>query len=195
MELFQILKDDAVKVLHSICQRIWKTQQWPQDWKRSVFIPIPKKGNAKECSNYRKIAPISHTSKVMLKILQARLQQYVNRELPDVQASFRKGRGTRDQIANICWIMGKARKFQKNIYFCFLDYAKAFDCVDHNKLWKFLRDGNTRPPDCLLRNLYTGQEATVRTGHGTTAWFQKEKECVKAVYCHPAYLTSMQSTS
>ena len=111
VELFQILKDDAVKVPQSICQQIWKTQQWPQDWKRSVFISIPKKGNAKECSNYRTIALISHASKVMLKILQARLQQYVNRELPDVQAGFRKGRGTRDQIANICWIVEKAREF------------------------------------------------------------------------------------
>ena len=112
VELFQILKDDAMKVLHSICQQIWETQQWPQDWKRSVFIPIPKKGNAKECSNYRTVALISHASKVMLKILQARFQQYVNCELPDVQAGFRKGRGTRDQIANICWIMGKG-EFQK----------------------------------------------------------------------------------
>ena len=116
VELFQILKDDAVKVLHSICQHIWKTQQWPQDWKRSVFIPIRKKGNAKECSNYRTIALISHSSKVMLKILQARLQQYVNRELPDVQAGFRKGRGTRDQIANICWIMKKARVPEKHLF-------------------------------------------------------------------------------
>ena len=129
VELFQILKDDAVKVQLSICQQIWKTQQWPQDWKRSVFIPTPKKGNAKECSNYHTIALISHASKVMLKILQARLQQYVNRELPDVQAGCREGGGTRDQIANICWIMEKAREFQKNIYFCFIDYAKAFDCV------------------------------------------------------------------
>ena len=112
-ELFQILNNDAVKVLHSICQQIWKTQQWPQDWKRSVFIVIPKKGNAKECSNYRMIALISHASKVMLKILQARLQQYVNRELPDVQAGFRKGRGTRDEIANIRWIMEKARESRK----------------------------------------------------------------------------------
>ena len=112
---------------------------------KSVFIPIPKKGKAKECSNYRTIALISHASKVMLRILQARLQQYVNRELPDVQAGFRKGRGTRDQIANIRWIIEKAREFQKNIYFCFIDYAKTFDCVDHNKLWKILRDGNTRP--------------------------------------------------
>ena len=114
-------------MLHSILQQIWKTQQWPQDWERSVFIPIPKKGNTKECSNYRTIALISHTSKVMLKILQARLQQYVNHELPDAQDGFRKGRGTRDQIANIRWIMEKAREFQKNIYFCFIDYAKAFD--------------------------------------------------------------------
>jgi len=112
VELFQILKDDAVKVLHSICQHIWNTQHWPQDWKRSVFIPIPKKGNAKECSNYRTIAFISHASKVMVKILQARFQQCVNRELRDVQAGFRKGRGTRDQIANICLIMKKAREFQ-----------------------------------------------------------------------------------
>ena len=116
------------------------TQQWSQDWKRSVFIPIPKKGNAKECSNYRTTVLISHASKVMHKILQARLQQYVNRELPDVQAGFRKGRGTRDQIANIRWIMEKAREFQQNIYFCFIDYAKAFDCVYHNQLWKILKE-------------------------------------------------------
>ena len=113
VELFQILKDDAVKVLHSICQQIWKTQQWPQDWKRSVFIPIPKKDNDKDCSNYHTAALISHTSKVMLKILQARLQQYMNRELPDVQAGFRKGRGTRDQVVNIHWIMQKAKEFQE----------------------------------------------------------------------------------
>ena len=133
VELFQILKYDAVKALHSICQQICKTQQWPQEWKRPVFIPIPKKGNAKECSYYCKIIVISHASKVILKILQARLQQYINRELPDVQAGFRKGRETClwDQIANICWIIEKicwviekAREFQKNIYFCFIDYAK-----------------------------------------------------------------------
>ena len=117
VELFQILKDDAVEVLHATCQQIWKTQQWPQDWKRSVFIPIPKKGNAKECSNYHTIAVISHTSKVMLKILQARLQQYVNCELPDVQAGFRKGRGTRDQIANIRWIIEKARVPEKHLLY------------------------------------------------------------------------------
>ena len=125
VELFQILKDDAVKVLRSICQQIWKTQQWPLDWKRSVFIPIPKKGSAKECSNYCTIALISHTNKVMLKILQARLQQYVNHELPDVQAGFRKGRGTRDQIANIRWIIEKRREFQKKKKNYFIDYTKA----------------------------------------------------------------------
>ena len=138
-----MLKDDAVKVLHSICQQIWNMQQWPQDWKRSVFIPIPKKSNAKEFSNYCTITLISHASKVMLKILQARLQQYMNHELPNVQAGFRKGRRTRDQVANICWIIWiikKAREFQKNIYFCFIYYAKVFDCVDHNKLWKIFQE-------------------------------------------------------
>ena len=176
VELFQILKDDAVKVLHSICQQIWKTQQWPQDWERSVFIPIPKKGKAKECSNYHTIALILHGTKVMLKILQARIQQYVNHELPHVQAGYQKGRETRDQIANIHRIIEKAIEFQKNIYFCFIDYAKAFDCVAHNKLWKILEE--TGLPDhliCLLRNLYTGQEATARTRHGRTDWFQIRK--------------------
>ena len=137
------------------------------------FIPVPKKGNAKECSYYRTIALISHASKIMLKILQDRLQQYVKCELPDVQAGFRKGRGSRDQNDNICWITEKARAFQKNIYFCFIDYAKAFDCVDHNKLWKILKEMGI--PDhltCFLRYLYAGQEVTVRTGHGTTDWFQ-----------------------
>ena len=147
VELLQNLKDDAVKLLHSIGQQIWKTKQWPQDWKRSVFIPIPNKGNAVECSNYCTVALLSHTSKGTLKILQARLQQYMNRELPDVQAGFRIGRGTRDQIANIRWIIKKAREFQKNTYFCLIDYAKAFDCVDHYKLENSSRDENTRPCD------------------------------------------------
>ena len=143
-----------MKVLHSICQQIWKTQQWPQDWKSSVFIRIPKKGNAKECSNYCTIALSSHASKVMLNILQARLQQYMNHEIPAVQAGFRKGRGTTDQIANIRWIMEKAREFQKNIYFCLMDYANAFDFVDHNKLWKILKEmGIPDQLTCLLRNL------------------------------------------
>ena len=149
-------------MLHSICQQIWKTQQWPQNWKRSVFIPISKKGNAKEYSNYYTIAFISHACKVMLKILQARFQQYVNQEPPDVQAGFRKDRGTRDQIANICWATEKAREFQKNIYFCFIDYAKAFDCADHKKLWKILKVmGKPDHLTCLLRNLFAGQEAIV----------------------------------
>ena len=146
VESFQILKDDAVKVLHSICQQIWKTQQWPQDWKRSVFIPIPKKGNAKECSNYRTIALISHASKVMLKILQSKHQQYVNCEFTNVQVGFRKGRGTRDQIANTHWVIKKVRAIHKNIYFYFIDYAKAFDCdwitTDCGKFlkwWKYQR--------------------------------------------------------
>ena len=140
--------------------------------KKVSFHSNPKKGNAKECSNYRTVALISHASKAILKILQARLQQYVNRELPDVQVGYRKGRGMRDQISNICWIIKKAREFQKNTYFCFIDYAKAFDCVDHNKLWKILKGMGI--PDhliCLLRNLYAGQEVTVRTGHGTSLLF------------------------
>ena len=171
---------------------MWKTQQWPQDWKRSVFIPIPKKGNPKECSNYHTMALISNASKVMIKILLARFQQYMNPEFPDVQTGFTKGRGARDQIADIHWIIEKAREFQKNIYFCFIDYAKASDCVDHNKLWKILKQLGI--PDhliCLLRNLYAGQEARVRTGHGTTDWFQTGKGVCQGL---PAYLTYMQST-
>jgi len=175
VDLFQILKDDALKVLHPICQQIWKTQQWPQDWKRSVFIPTPKKGNAKECSNYRTIAPISHPSNVMLKILQARLQQYVDHELPDVQGGFRKGRGTRkgrDQIANIRWIMEKAREFQKTSTSALLTTPKTLT-VWITTNWKILKEMGI--PDhltCLLRNLYAAQEATVRMRHRTTDWFQ-----------------------
>ena len=173
-ELFQILKDDAVKVLHSICQQIWKTQQWTWSWKRSVFISIPKKGNAKECSNYHTTALISHASKVKLKILQVMFQQYMNHKLPDVQDGFREGRGTRDQTANIRQIIKKAREFQKIIDV--FDYVKAFDCVDHNKLWKNSeREGNIRWENSerdAYRFQEAGQEATVRTGHGTTDWFQ-----------------------
>ena len=153
------------------------------------FHSNPKKGNTKECSNYCTVALISHPSKVTLKILQARFQQYMNHELPDIQADFRKGRGTRDQIANICWIMDKAREFQKNIYFCFIDYAKAFDCVDHNKPWKILKEMEI--PDhlsCLLRNLYAGQEATVRTGHGTTNLFQIEKGVHQGCILSPCFI-------
>ena len=159
-------------MLHSICQQIWKTQQWPQDWKRSLFIPIPKKGNAKDCSSYCTIAFISHTSKIMLKILQARLHQYVNYELPDVQAGFRKCRETRDQIANIRWIIKKSKRVPEKHLFLLYWLCQSL-CVDHNKLWKVLKE--MWIPDhltCPLGNLCAGQEATVRTGHGTTDWFQ-----------------------
>ena len=170
-------------MLHSICQKIWKTQQWSQEWKRSVFIPTPKMTNVKECSNYHTIARISHVSKVMLKIRQARFQQYMNWELLDVQAGFRKGRGSRDQIVNIHWTTEKAREIQKNIYLCFIDYAKAFDCVNHNKLWKILKEmGISGHLTCLLRNLQAGQEETEpdmeRSG------FKLGKEYVKVVYSH-----------
>ena len=152
---FQILKDDAVKVLHSICHHIWKTQQWPQDRKMSLFIPIPKKDNAREWSNYHTISRVPHASKVMLKILQARLQQYVNHELPDVQAGFRKGRGTRDQTANIPGSSKNKRIPEKHLFLLYW-VCQNFDCVDHNKLWKILQEMGI--PDhltCLLRNLYT----------------------------------------
>ena len=156
---------------------------------------MPKKGNARECSDYRTIALISHVSKVMLKILQARHQQYMNHELPGIQTGFRKGRGTRDQIVNICWITEKGREFQKNIYFCFIDYVNAFECVDHNKLWKILKE--MRIPDhltCLLRNLQVKKqqlELDMKQQTGS----KLRKEYIKAVYCHLAYLTYMQSTS
>ena len=164
-------------MLHSICQQIWKTQQWPQEWKRLVVIPIPKKDNAKECSNYCTIALTSQASKVRLKIFQASLQQYMNQELPDVQAGFRKDSKTRNQIANIHWIIEKARVFQKNTYLYFIDYAKAFDCVDHNEVWKILKEmGIPDHLSYLLRNLYAGQEAKVRTGHETIDWFKIGKE-------------------
>ena len=184
VELFQILQDDAVKVLQSICQQIWKTQQQPQGWKRSVLITIPKKGNAKECSNSCSIALISHASKVMLKILQAILQQYVNHELPDVQAGFRKGRGTRDQIANVRWIIEKAREFQKNVYFCFTDYAKAFDCVTTN-CGKFLKrwECQTRPP-------YWPPEKSVCRSRSKLEPDMEQwtgSKLVKVVYCHLTY--------
>ena len=173
VKLFQILKDDAVKVLYSICQQIWKTQQWPQDWERSVFIPIPKKGNAKDCSNSHTIVLISHTSKVILKILQVRLQIYVNRELPDVQAGFRKGRGTRDQIANIHWFIEKTRKLKQKISTCAsLTMLKPLTMWITTNCGKLTEMGIPDHLTCLLRNLYAGQETTVRTEHGTRDWFQ-----------------------
>ena len=157
-------------MLHSVCQQIWKTQQWPQDGKRSVFIPIPKKGNAKECSNNCTIAPNSHASKLTLKILQTRLQLYV-KWLPVVQAGFWKGRGTRDQIANIQWITEKEREFQKNIYFCFIDYTKPLIVWITTNYGKFFKRWEYQLT-CLQRNLYAGQQASVRTGRGTRDWFQ-----------------------
>ena len=160
------------------------------------FHSNPKERQCQKMFKLRTVAIISHTGKAMLKILQGRLQQYVNHELPDVQDGFRKGRGIRDQIASTCCIIKKAREFQKNIWFSFIDYAKTFGSVDHNKLWKVLQEMGI--PDhltCLLRNLYAGQEGTVRTGLGTTDWFQIRKGVYQAAYCHPPYLTSMQSTS
>ena len=196
-ELFQILKDDAVEVLHSICQQIWKTQQWPKDWKRSVFIPIPKKGNAKEYSNCCTIALISNASKVMLKILQGRLQQYTNRKPPDVQAGFRKGRGTRDQVVNICWIIKKAREFKKNIYFCFIDYSKALivwittNCGKFFKRWEYQ---TTLPASWEICMQVKKKQLEPDVEQQRTD-FKLGKGYIKAVYCHPAYLPSMQSTS
>ena len=161
-----------------------------------AFIPIPKKDNAKECLKYCTIALISHASKVMFKILQVRLQLYMNWELPDIEDGFREGRGRRDQIANIWWIIEKAREFQKNIYFCFIDYAKAFDCIwITTNCGKFFQMGIPEHLTYLLRNLYAGQETTVRTGLGRKVGSKLGKEYIKAVYCHPVYLTWMQGTS
>ena len=190
-ELFQIIKDDSVKVLHSICQQIWKTQQWPQDWKKSVFIQIPKKGNAKECSNYQIITLISHTSKIMLKILQARIQQYMNLEIPRYTSWVSKRQ--RNHMSNCQHLLdpGESKGIPKSI--CFIDYAKDFDCIDHNKLWKILK--KIRVQDhltYLLRNLYVGQEA-IEPGQQTGS--KLGKEYYKTIYYHPAYLNSVQSTS
>ena len=192
VELFQILKDDAVKVYASKFGK-----QCPQDWRRLVFIPISKKGNAKECSNYHTIAVISYTSKVMHNILQTRLQEYMNHELPDVQIGFRKARGTRDQIANICWIIEKAREFQKNIYFCFIDYTKAFDCVYHNKLWKILQDMGIQDHLTYLfwEICMQVKKQQLELNMEQQSCSKSGKEYIKAVYCRPAYLTYMQSTS
>ena len=185
-----------LKCCTQYASKFGKLQSWPQDWKRSVFIPVPKKGNAKECTNYRTIVLISHANKVMLKILQARLQQYMNHELPYVQAGFRKGRGTRDQIANIHWIIEKAREFQKNIYFCFIDYAKAFDCVDHHncgKFWKKWEYQTTWPASWEICMEVKKQQLQPDMEKWTGS--KSGKGYIKAVYCHPAYLTYMQSTS
>ena len=192
-ELFQVLKDDPVKVLHSVRQQIWESSAVATGLEKIRFHSNPKERQTKECLNYCTIALISHASKVVLTILQARLQQYMNWELPDVQTGFPNGRGTRFQITNIHWIIKKAREFQKN--FCFIDYAKAFDCVDHSKPLEILKEMGL--PDhltCLLRSLYAGQETTEPDMEQLTG-SKLGKEYIKAVYCHPAYLTSMQSTS
>ena len=186
VELFQILKDDAVKVLHSTCQKIWKAQQWPQDWKKLVSIPTPKKSNARECSNYLPIALISHASKIKLKILQARLQQYMNCEFAEVQAGFRKGRGTRDQISNIRWIIKKAREVQRNIDFCFIDYTKVFVWIRTN-CRKFLKGWEYQGMQVKKQQLEPDMEQWTGSKLG--------KQYDKTVYCHPAYLTYMQSKS
>ena len=184
-ELFKVLKDNDIKVLHPVCQQIWKTQQWPQEWERSLFIPVP---NAKEYSNYCTIVLISHTSKIMLKILQARLQPRTS----SVQTRFRKGRGTRDQIANIHWIIKKAKSSRKiSVSASLTAYAKAFDRVGHNKLENSERDGIPDHLTCLLRNLKKQFEPYMEQWTGS----KLGKECIKAIYCHPAYLTYMQGTS
>ena len=184
-----------MKVLHSICQQIWKTQQWSQDSAVvTVLTPIPKMGDAKEYSNYRTTALISHTSKVMLKILQTRPQQYVKCELPDIQAGFRKGRRIRDQIANIRWITEKARKFQKNIYFCFIDYAKAFDCGSQQTVENSSRDGNTTLSHLLPeKSICRSRSQQLEPDREQWTGSKLGKECVNAVYC--IYLTYMQSIS
>ena len=168
-------------------QQIWKTQQWPQDWKRSVFTQVPKKHNAKECSNYCTIALISHASKVMLKILQVSLKQYVNCELPDVKAGFSKGRGTRDQIANICWITAKAKQFQKNIYFYILTVPKPLT-VWITTNWKILKEmGIPEHLICLLRSLFAVPKTTVRTQYGSTDWIQIGKEVHQSCILSPLF--------
>ncbi|CAF3391752.1 unnamed protein product [Rotaria socialis] len=192
IECFKAIKEDAVKILTKLCQQIWKTQKWPQDWKTSLLIPIPKNGNAKDCSNYRTIALISHASKIMLKIIQRRLEPFLEREMPVTQAGFRKGRGTRDQIANLRWLMEKAREYQKEFYLCFIDYSKAFDCVDHEKLWSVLLEmGVPKHLIILMKNLYTNQQATVKTDYGNTNWFNIGKGvrqgCILSPYLFNLY--------
>ncbi|RWS06003.1 endonuclease-reverse transcriptase-like protein [Dinothrombium tinctorium] len=169
----EMLRSIPTAALTTLCQKIWETSAWPREWKRSVFIPLPKAGDAKDCSNYRTIALIPHASKVLLKIIQQRLSPIIERELPDVQAGFRRGRGTRNHIANLRWIMEKSREYQKDIYMCFIDYKKAFDCVEHGKLWAALQKLGV--PDHLthlIRSLYKDQEATVRTAYGDTDWLE-----------------------
>ena len=172
IELIQECGDEGVNIMLDLCNKVWKTGVWPTDWKRSVFVPIPKKGDARECGNNRTIALISHASKVLLKIIQKRMEPYMEQQLSEMQAGFRKRRGTRDQIANIRWIMETAREYQKDLCMCFIDYSKAFDCVDHNKLWIILIEmGVPHHLVTLMKCLYTNQEAAVRTEYGLTDWF------------------------
>ena len=193
VQLFQILKDDAVKVLHSICQQIWKTQQWSEDWKRLVFIPIPKKSNAEECSNYCRIALISHARKAVLKILQARLQQYMNQELPYVQAGFRRQRNQRSNCQHLLDHQKSKRIPEKYLLYWL---HQSLYCVDHNKLWKILKEmGISDHLTCLLRNLYQVRKQQLETDKEQKTGSKLGKGYIKAVYCHPAYLTYVQNTS
>ena len=192
IELAKALGDRGTRMIHEMCNEIWRTREWPQQWKQSVYIPIPKKGDPRECGNNRTIALITHASKVLLKVMQRRIEPYMQRELAAEQAGFRKGRGTRDQIANLRWILEKGREYNKHIYMCFIDYSKAFDCVDHTLLWRALEDmGVPKHLIVLLRNLYCNQEATVRTEAGDTEWFKIGKGvrqgCILSPYLFNLY--------
>lgn len=192
IELFKVAGDEAIQVLTKLCQQIWKTGVWPTEWKKSVYVPIPKKGDAKVCSNNRTIALIPHASKVLLKVIQKRMEPYMEREMPEEQAGFRKGRGTRDQIANLRWILEKARDYRKDIFMCFIDYSKAFDCVNHARLWTGLRKmGIPRHLIELMKGVYTDQQATVRTVYGDTEWFKIGKGvrqgCILSPYLFNLY--------
>ena len=175
-----------------LCQKIWATCEWPPQWKQSIYIPIFKKGNPKLCANYQTIALIPHASKVLLKIIQMRIEKEMEGIMPEEQAGFRKRRGTRDHIANLRWLMETSREYQQEVFLCFIDYSKAFDCVDHNTLWEVLRKMGVRPHlTHLMRNLYLGQEAAVRTEHGNTDWFKVEKGvrqgCILSPYLFNLY--------
>ena len=172
IELLKSIGKSAIDVMAILCQKIWTTTEWLQDWKQSVYLPLPKKGDSRECSNNRTIALLTKGSKVLLQILQWRLEPYMEREMPVEQAGFQKGRGTRDHITNLRWLMEVSSEYQKNVYLCFIDYSKAFDCTDHNRLWLSLRSmGIAEHLIVLMKNLYEGQEATVCTSHGDTEWF------------------------
>ncbi|CAF4112945.1 unnamed protein product, partial [Rotaria magnacalcarata] len=192
IECFKTIKQYAVKILTKLCQQIWKTQKWPQDWKTSIVIHIPKNGNSKDCSNYRTIALIAHASKIMLKIIQWRLEPFLEQEMPVTQARFRKGRGTRDQIVNLRWLMEKVREYQKEFYLCFIDYSKAFDFANYEKLWSVLLEmGVSKHLIILMKNLYTNQQASAKTEYGNTKWFSIVKGvrqgCILSPYLFNLY--------